>query len=77
MNTKATSLPLAALAAAVRSLSLVEDVTVVPSAFDLVVMASSGCSFPGARQTEVKRRSEVLTLIRYGKSAVLFAVQSQ
>ena len=49
INTKATSAPVAVLAADARSVSLKEDLTVVPSAFARVVMASTGyrevCAF--------------------------------
>ena len=42
MKTKATSLPLAACAAALRSVSLSEDETVVSSVLARVVIASTG-----------------------------------
>lgn len=42
MKTNATSLPLAAFAAPVRSVSVSEDVTVVPSLFARAVIASMG-----------------------------------
>ena len=41
-NTRATAFPEAAIAAALRSLSLVEDETAAPSVLALVVIASSG-----------------------------------
>ena len=42
INTRATSLLAAALAAPVKSVSLREDVTVIPDCFALAVMASTG-----------------------------------
>ena len=69
MKTRAMSLPAAAFAAPVKSVSLRDEVTVVPSCFALVVMASTGyiLTISGALDGGKKRRP---TAIKYGKSAV-------
>jgi hypothetical protein len=73
MKTNATSLPVAAVLAPTKSVSLVEDVTTVPSVADLDFMASSGYQIIPQRKSKRKEKKwRNLTEMRYGKLTVLY-----
>lgn len=67
MNTIATSFPVAAVCAALRSVSLRDEDTVAPSVLALVVMASNGYVLISSIEGSNFGR---LTVMRYGYSAV-------
>ncbi len=71
MNTIATSFPAAALAAALRSVSLVEEEIFVPAAEAFAVSASNGCVLKDVHMSVMNEgRKWTLTATRYGKFAV-------